>query len=740
MGDDDRQPGGDDTGPSPGDLLVIGIDEDIEDPAAAALRHLPAGARIERVNETLSYVGAILPNEADRASVKADLETRSAVRYAEDNHRGHGGFTPNDPRYGDQYAPGMVNAPAAWDVTTGAESVTIAILDSGVKYDHPDLSPNMDDDSHAAPAGASSNYDPTNHGWDFVSAVDQLYEDEDEVRDNDPYPKDLSTTDGDRSEHHGTHVAGIAGAATDNGTGVAGISDCSLLAVKGLDDDNRGWYTDWADGMQWAADQGAEVINMSLGGTTKSQVLKDGVSYASNNGALLVAAAMNQSTNSKYYPAGYPEVMAISALDSNGNLASYSNYGDHIDLAAPGTGVLSTYTTDDNGNPADTYEYGSGTSMATPVVAGVAGLVKSQFPNKSVEELRAHLKVTAEDIGLPENEQGAGRVDAAAAVEPTQTAWTHGVTSRHQFSSPATDGSTLVVGGLQEPLYALDATGGSVEWSYTRDGALVDSSPTIAGTTVFVGSGGGTLYRLQLGDGSEVWTVQLPSAIVSSPTVSQGDVYVGSNDGTVYSVDVIGGSVQWSTDVGAPVYSKPAYYNQTLYVTSVDGRLHALDTAASGSSQWTVDLAGRAGHTSPTVANGRVYAAADLVEARALSDGSIAWQTDHGGTVGSSPTVSDGLVYVGGGDGSIYALDDANAGSVHWSHATGGPVGGTPVLTDWTVVIGSDDGHVYVLDADDGALQKAHSVGRLRSEPAVTSAGVFVCSWLGSTARIANLT
>jgi len=376
------------------DSLVVGVEQPVEQHRELVANHIPDAAEIERVNGALSYVQVRLPPGDSMTQRAAELETEPGVRYAEPNYRGSAAFTPDDSRFDDQYAPEMVSSPGAWDHVTGTGDVTLAVLDTGVKYDHEDLAANMDDSI-------------PNHGRDFVD------------NDGDPYPDDISDNDGNGTvEAHGTHVAGILGATTDNGTGVAGITDCSILVGRVLDSDATGYYSDWADGIQWAADQGADVINLSLGGTSASSLLQEALQYARANGALPVAAAHNDGEESVRYPAAYPESVAISALDESGDFASYSNYGDPIDLTAPGSSVLSTYPTDtDTGEPGDDYVNFWGTSMATPVVAGVAGLVLSYDGTLSVGELETVLTSTAVDVGLPENKQGHGRVDAEAALD-----------------------------------------------------------------------------------------------------------------------------------------------------------------------------------------------------------------------------------------------------------------------------------------------------------------------------------
>ncbi|WP_248908300.1 S8 family peptidase [Halocatena marina] len=363
-------------GPKTNELLV-GVSSTASGTRTAVTPHLPSGARVVHENDNLGYAAVELPDQAStqaQTSLAQAVKSRGPVKYVEPNATYHTQYQPNDPQYGDQYADQMVNAATAWDDTLGDAGVTIAVIDQGVKYDHPDLSGNMASDP----------------GYDFVDD------------DSDPYPDSMS------EEYHGTHVAGIAAAGVDNGTGVTGIGNSTILSGRVLSEAGSGSTSDIADGIEWAADQGADVINLSLGGGGYTQTMKNAVSYATSNGALVVAAAGNSGTQGVSYPAAYSECVAVSALDSDGSLASYSQYGSSVELAAPGTDVLSSWTDDG-------YNTISGTSMATPVVAGVAGLTLAKW-DLTNSELRSHLKNTAADIGLPSDEQGSGRVDAGNAV------------------------------------------------------------------------------------------------------------------------------------------------------------------------------------------------------------------------------------------------------------------------------------------------------------------------------------
>jgi serine protease len=371
---------GRDPGPKEDEVLV-GISAGHGDVDQKVAQYVPGNAEIVHKNENLRYVAVKFPSQAaDNAQQNfIDAVTKKdGIKYAEVNATFETQYTPNDPQFGDQYAPQQVESDAAWDQAgLGDSSVTIAVVDTGAQYDHPDL---------------QANY-ASNPGRDFADS------------DSDPYPDDLS------NEYHGTHVSGCAAAVVDNDTGVAGQGNSSLINGRALDESGSGSTADIADAVEWAADQGADIINMSLGGGGYTSTMKNAVQYATNNGSLIFAAAGNDGSSSVSYPAAYSECVAVSAVDSNEQLASFSQYGSSVELCAPGVNVLSTTTT-----ARGDYEQLSGTSMATPVTSGVAGLTLAQWSSLTNNELRNHLKCTAKDIGLSSDKQGSGQANAYNAV------------------------------------------------------------------------------------------------------------------------------------------------------------------------------------------------------------------------------------------------------------------------------------------------------------------------------------
>ncbi|MGI6127280.1 MAG: S8 family peptidase [Planifilum sp.] len=330
--------------------------------------HQEEQAKLLSRNETLGFDVVKVEDKSVEQAVQ-EYEKNPDVEYAEPNYIYTIQWTPNDPDFSSrQWGPQKVQAPEAWDVTRGSSSTRIAIVDTGVQYDHPDL------------AGKVV------RGYDFVDD------------DSDPY-------DGNG---HGTHCAGIAAAVTDNGRGIAGMApNATIYAVRVLDDNGSGTLDDVANGIIHAADNGADVISLSLGAPVGATTLRNAVDYAWNSGSVVVAAAGNSGTSLPSYPAYYDNAIAVAATDSNDNKASFSNYGSWVDVAAPGVDIYSTYT-------GSSYRSLSGTSMATPHVAGLAGLLDAQ--GRSASQIRAAIENTADPISGTGTYWSKGRINAYKAV------------------------------------------------------------------------------------------------------------------------------------------------------------------------------------------------------------------------------------------------------------------------------------------------------------------------------------
>jgi serine protease len=213
---------------------------------------------------------------------------------------------------------------------------------------------------------------------------------------------------------HGTHVAGIIGATANNAAGIAGLArGVAILPVRVLDGNGSGWNSDIAKGIVYAADRGAAVINLSLGSTSASATVRDAVAYANSKGSVVVAAAGNSRSSGSptSYPAAFPNVIGVGATDSTNRVASFSNAGSYVDVAAPGVKILSTV-------PATGYANLSGTSMATPYVAAAAALLRAAKPAATTAQVAAALQSTAVDLGAAgrDNDFGYGLIDPQAAL------------------------------------------------------------------------------------------------------------------------------------------------------------------------------------------------------------------------------------------------------------------------------------------------------------------------------------
>ncbi|HOW31558.1 MAG TPA: S8 family serine peptidase, partial [Bacteroidales bacterium] len=288
-----------------------------------------------------------------------------------------------------------IKADSAWDITKGSSAIKIAVVDNAIWADHPDLAAKIV--ARRDVVNNTNDCNPPNSGDAYAWS-------------------------------HGTHVSGLAAAATDNGTGVASIGyNVSLIAVKAGSNGNPEGIVAGYQGVQWAADNGADIINMSWGGYGFSQTNQNLFNTIHNMGIVLIAAAGNDNLSSLFYPASYANVISIASTDGDDLKSSFSNYGSEIDLCSPGgynqggpPGLLSTaFSSGTYGH----YALMSGTSMASPVASGLAGLILSVNPGLTPVEVENILKTTADDIyslnpGYA-GDLGAGRINAFRAVMNT---------------------------------------------------------------------------------------------------------------------------------------------------------------------------------------------------------------------------------------------------------------------------------------------------------------------------------
>lgn len=343
---------------------------------------LEAMTRIEIASVPAALTGSVL----------ARLNADPRVEYAEPLARVQAYHTPNDPLFKDQWHLNKIGAPDSWHYSTG-RGVTVAVVDTGIACEDFESFVKVSDLGRTRCV----------EGYNFVN----------------------NTIHANDDQGHGTHVAGTIAQSTDNGHGAAGIAyDARLMPVKVLAANGSGTTAAVADGIRWAADHGAQVINLSLGGSRPAQVLQKAVEHALSKGAVVIAAAGN-SGGSVGYPAAHDGVIAVSASDRNDKLASFSSRGAEVDIAAPGVDVVQQTICEGGRGKCERFPAFNGTSMATPHVAGVAAQLVSQGITDPGAVERA-LKATARVVDKSDAGKklfGAGILDGASAVK--QTATTH---------------------------------------------------------------------------------------------------------------------------------------------------------------------------------------------------------------------------------------------------------------------------------------------------------------------------
>lgn len=324
---------------------------------------------------------------ADMYKVKdviSKLSKHKDIEYAERKELHHLTIAPNDPNYSsaNQWSLFQIEAEAAWDISTGDAGVVVAVTDNAINIDHPDLA------------------NKVVAGWDAVE------------NDNDPRPC------GGNDGLHGSHVSGIVGADTDNSLGIASIGwNVSVMPVK-IGQCSDGALVAGYEGVEWAASNGADVINMSWGGGGSGQYGQNICNDAWAQGAILIAAAGNDDENTQFYPAAYNNVVSVASTNQSDQKSSFSQYGTWIDISAPGSSILST---DQNSS----YQVLQGTSMASPLVAGLMGLMKSHASNATNTDLINCLYSGAENIDAQNGgyigQLGAGRINALNSMECAST-------------------------------------------------------------------------------------------------------------------------------------------------------------------------------------------------------------------------------------------------------------------------------------------------------------------------------
>ncbi|MBN2104015.1 S8 family serine peptidase [bacterium] len=339
-----------------------------------------------------------VPSETDVYQAAEQLMEDPEVAWAEPVYIRRLSYDPNDPQIGIQWHIAKTQCPLAWDLFQGDTTVVIGIVDTGIELDHPDLKANLWRNPGEIPDNGidddSNGYVDDVVGWDFGN------------NDNNPNPRLVSSAS---DRYHGTNVAGTASAVTDNIVGVAAPAfNAKVMAVKATEDEDDEQSVKFAyQGIAYAADQGADVINCSFGGPGASNAERTVIEYAYSLGIVIVAAAGNDGKYGSDYPAAYREVLSVAATDRSDNRTYFTNYGQNVDISAPGQSI---YTTDRKQD----YAYVSGTSFASPVAAGIAALVKGYHPDWAGDQVKEQIRVSAFPIG--DAELGWGRVDAYRAL------------------------------------------------------------------------------------------------------------------------------------------------------------------------------------------------------------------------------------------------------------------------------------------------------------------------------------
>ncbi len=391
-----------------------------------------------------TFLIRIVPPYDFQAAVRAFYES-DLVELIDLNYLLPVTVTPNDPDYVNQWGLPKISAPQGWDQSQGSGGVVIAIVDTGVDWDHPDLAANIWNNSGEIPGNGvdddGNGFIDDVRGWDFLTATSNAAIGEDgDTRDNNPMDFD----------GHGSHCSGIASAVTDNGIGVAGLGwNCSIMPVRAgyQATDGHGYVmlADAADGIQYAADNGAKAINLSFGSGTGT-ILVNAVQYAYNLGAVTCYAAGNANDQDAGSLGNLLTTLAVAATNSSDQKASFSSYGSWVDVSAPGVSIRSTVV--------DSYAYYNGTSMAAPHVAGLAGLIFSVNNSLTPAQVTAIIKDNTDNIDAQNPSYigllGTGRINAAAALLA--------VSGSDVFVVYNDGGAPLVVSNIDSPQSWLSAS------------------------------------------------------------------------------------------------------------------------------------------------------------------------------------------------------------------------------------------------------------------------------------------
>jgi subtilisin family serine protease len=688
-----------------------------------------------------------LPKDANILSIAEVYQKNPNVEYAEPNYIAHICIIPNDSYYSQQWAHQNMQSEQAWDRETGDPSVVVAIVDTGVDWDHPDLEANIWINKDEIPDNEidddNNRYIDDDKGWDFVTVdPSEVFPGED------PGPEDNDPMD---FHGHGTHCSGIAGAVTDNAQGIAGVTwGCKVMALRAgyKGNDGRGYLqiSDLSNAIVYAADNGAKVISMSFGSHDISQTEKNAIDYAYSLGVVLVGAAGNNRGDNKIYPAGFDNVIAIAATDHNDEEASFSNFGSWVDVAAPGLDIYSTYF-DDN------YSSMSGTSMSTPHAAGLIGLILSNnsFTN---EEIKTILH-TAVDTPKSDFYIGTGRINAYKAIQIDSV----GIATLNSSLDDLFLGKTnleitgTALGISYEVHYGVGIY--PTDWVLTGSGTNVDDGILTTWDTSSLTEANFYTIRLTVRDINgqinideslvhidpslqDGWPKTVDIGFIATPAVADIDgdgdleivmgegkymfygekMYAWHHDGTLVS--------GWPIHVGYSMTSSPALADidndgdLEIFISSLKGKVHAWHHDGTPVNGWPVTTASQLGQSSSTIGDMDNDGDQEIIIGGWHNvyawhhDGTpvTGWPVTTEGNVNACPAIADIdndgdlEVFVGSLDKKMYAWHHDGTLVIGWPQSTGHWIISSAALGDIDqdgdieIVVGSYDHKVYVWHHD----------------------------------------
>ncbi|HEY0924845.1 S8 family serine peptidase [Rheinheimera pacifica] len=439
---------------------------------------------------------ATLASGADVDKAIAEYQNMPGVKAAELDHKVSKAVIPNDPRFAQQWHLGAgkgINAVAAWDQTTGDDELVVAVIDTGVDYLHPDLAGNIWQNPGET---AGDGIDNDNNGYI------------DDVRGINPADDNVDPMDEDG---HGTVIAGIISARTNNNVGVAGINwNVKILPCRFMDVNGDGFISDAIECLDYVLDlklnHNVNIVasNNSWGAAINSQALYNAIAAHNDAGILFVASAGNENSQAKFYPAAFdlPNVISVTAHDEQGNKADFANYGrDWVSLSAPGVGIISTGLDDPN-NPNDGYASASGTSMAAPMVAGVAALAKAAEPALTMQQLRGRLLVSGQAATDPLLAEQTINGNLLLASGSGQSGVLNCVNAQHQRRMlPVTDIVYLAANtAIDLKVLSINCDGNGVPVSITQGGNTINLVDN--GVTPDINSGDGVYSTRWTFDGN----------------------------------------------------------------------------------------------------------------------------------------------------------------------------------------------------------------------------------------------